>query len=361
VKIESIENKEIQADEARLLELTQRLTERVKELKCMYGISRLFENEKLLTDEILQGVIDIVPPAWQFPGVACARIKTRTKEYVTSNFKETKWSQIQNIKVNGKKFGTIEVYYLAERPIFDEGPFLSEERSLLLVIAERLGHAIERSITGSNVKFLYHRERELREKLQSEMRVRVDFTRKLIHELKTPLTALIASSNLLYDEIADERLSKLARYILDSANNLNNRIDELHDVIRGETGILQLNLRQVNIETLLKSLVEETRAMCQENDVSIDLTVDTNVPEIYADPDRLRQVILNLINNAIKYAKEGHKIDIFATRVSGYVQIAVQDSGGGIPEERQARIFEPGYQQLHPDERAGGLGIGCNC
>jgi signal transduction histidine kinase len=102
---------------------------------------------------------------------------------------------------NGKRFGTIEVYYTEEKPDCDEGPFLKEERNLIYVIAERLGHAIERQIAEDNVKFLYHRERALREKLQSEMRVRVDFTRKLIHELKTPLTALIATSQLLYDEM----------------------------------------------------------------------------------------------------------------------------------------------------------------
>jgi hypothetical protein len=119
------------SSQAKLRELTSNLTERVKELNCLYGISHLFEDERLTLDEILQGVINFVPPAWQFPEVTCARIKLKNRGFVTPNFKETPWKQSQDILVNGKRFGTIEVYYLKEMPLFDEGPFLKEERNLL--------------------------------------------------------------------------------------------------------------------------------------------------------------------------------------------------------------------------------------
>jgi len=344
--------------EGRLRELTHSLTERVKELNCLYTISRVFENEALSLEEMLQGVINSVPPAWQYPEITCARIRIKNKQFVTDCFKETPWKQAQDIQVNGKRFGTIEVYYTEEKPDCDEGPFLKEERNLIYVIAERLGHAVERQIAEDNVKFLYHRERALREKLQSEMRVRVDFTRKLIHELKTPLTALIATSQLLYDEMQGERLGKLAKYIWDSASNLNTRIEEMHDVIRGETGILKVTLKPVDIRKLLEELVAETRALAQQSNVLIELHLGDGIPEIYADQDRIRQVILNLINNALKYAKDGRKIIIEAGRTGAELQIEVRDFGPGIPEARQATIFEPGYQQAHPDERSGGLGIG---
>jgi signal transduction histidine kinase len=260
--------------------------------------------------------------------------------------------------VNGKVSGAIEVYYLEERPELDEGPFLKEERNLLYIIAERLGHLVDRQMAESNVKFLYQREKELRQKLQAEMRVRVDFTRKLIHELKTPLTALIATSQLLHDETEGGKLGKLAKYIWDSASNLNVRIEELHDVIRGEIGILKINPQKINIGALLRSLIEETQALCQQSGMAIDLYIEKDLPEVYADPDRIRQVVLNLINNALKYAKEGHGIKIEAVQKIGLVQIEVKDYGPGIPEERQNTIFEPGYLQTHGEERSGGLGIG---
>lgn len=344
--------------ETRLRELTHSLTERVKELNCLYSTSRLFENEKLTIEDILQGVIDSVPSAWQYPEITCARIKIKNNQFVTERFAETAWKQSQYIIVSGKRFGSIEVYYTAEKPDLSEGPFLKEERNLLNVIAERLGHTIERKMAERSIQFLYEQERKLREKLQAEMRVRVDFTRKLIHELKTPLTALIATSQLLYDETRGERVGKLAKYIWDGANNLNLRIDELHDVVRGETGILKLSLKPVDIKQLLQSLVNETQALAQQSGVSIELQVKGEIAQIYADPDRIRQVILNLVNNSIKYAREGRKIIIGATQLTAELQVEVRDFGPGIDAERQEQIFEPGYQQSHPEERSGGLGIG---
>jgi signal transduction histidine kinase len=352
------ENADASLGEVQLLAITSSLTERVKELNCLYGISHLFEDENLTIEDILKGVINVMPPAWQYPEITCVRIKFRNKELTTANFNESVWRQAQNIIVNGKSSGLIEVFYLQGKPDVDEGPFLKEERNLLYIIAERVGHMIERQMAEDNVKFHYQREKDLREKLQTEMRVRVDFTRKLIHELKTPLTALLATSQLLYDETEGEKIGKLAKYIYDSATNLNVRLEELHDVIRGEIGILKITPQKIDIETLLRSLVEETLALCQQTGMVIDLYIEKGLPKVYADPDRIRQVVLNLINNALKYAKEGHSIRIEGVRKTGSVQIEVKDYGPGVSEERKRNIFEPVYQQTHLEERSGGLGIG---
>ena len=341
-----------------LQELAASLTERVKELNCLYGISHLFENENLSEDEMLRGVLDFVPPAWQYPEVTCARIKFRKKVFETSNFKQTDWRQSQIILINGKALGKIEVFYLAERPPSDEGPFLSEERHLLDVIAERLGHAIERNMAMESVKKSYKREKDLREQLQDEMRVRVDFTRKLIHELKTPLTALIATSQLLYDETRGERLGKLAKYIFDSATSLNGRIDELHDIVRGEIGILKIRPGAIRLDLLLQGVMGEIRALAEQSGLTVELNLEPGLPLVTADEDRIRQVVLNLINNAFKYAKEGKKVIIRAERLNDEVQVEVRDLGPGIPPERQESLFKAGYHLVNPDEGSGGLGIG---
>jgi signal transduction histidine kinase len=341
-----------------LQELAASLTERVKELNCLYGISHLFENGNLSEDEMLRGVLDFVPPAWQYPEVTCARIKFRKKVFETSNFRQTDWCQSQIILINGKALGKIEVFYLAERPPSDEGPFLREERHLLDVIAERLGHAIERNLAMESVKKSYKREKDLREQLQDEMRVRVDFTRKLIHELKTPLTALIATSQLLYDETRGERLGKLAKYIFDSASSLNGRIDELHDIVRGEIGILKIRPEAIRLDLLLQGVMGEIRALAEQSSLTVELDLEPGLPMVRADEDRIRQVVLNLINNAFKYAKEGKKVIIKAERLKNEVQVEVRDFGPGIPPERQESLFKAGYHLVNPDEGSGGLGIG---
>jgi len=341
-----------------LYELTHNLGERVKELNCLYGISRFVEERNSSIDEILQGVVDLIPPSWQYPEVTCACIKLKNQQFRTANLRETIWKQSETIMVNGERFGNIEVYYLEEMPESDEGPFLKEERNLIHAVAERLGHIIEHRLAENGLQSSYEQEKKLRERLQAEMQGRVDFTRNLIHELKTPLTSLVATSQLLLEEERNKKLGKLAQYVWEGANSLNKRIDEHHDVVKGEIGKLELELKPLNLRQLLMSLVEETRALARQHGVSINLKLEESLPDVYADAVRVRQVVLNLLNNAFKYAAEGGRVAIKATAKSTSVTVEVQDRGPGIAEHEQEHLFDPGYQTVYHGERLGGLGIG---
>ena len=120
------------------------LKERVKELNCLYGLTKIVKNTKYSVDEALQNIIALIPPAWQYPEITCARISFEGgKEYKTKSFKESKWSQISNIIADEKKIGVLEVYYTEERPILHEGPFLKEERRLIDAIATLIGQFFE--------------------------------------------------------------------------------------------------------------------------------------------------------------------------------------------------------------------------
>lgn len=339
-------------------EASRDLIERVKELNCLYGISRLRERTDTPLDEIMQGLVELIPPAWQYPEITCARVTFKKRQFKTANFKATPWKQKEPIKVDGRSCGTLEVFYLEPRPACDEGPFLTEERKLIHAIAERLGHIIERDIVEERVRFLYQREKELRQRLQMEMQGRVDFTRKMIHELKTPLTSLMATSQLLVDETRGTKLEKLAGYVWGGAYSLNHRIEELHDVIRGEVGKLDLKPKPFDLAALLRSVAGEMAAVSRQHAMSIAVEVAEPLPRVLADPERVRQVLLNLLNNAFKYAGEGKKIRVRATRRSHSVLVEVRDYGPGIPLDRQSRLFDSGYQQYGHDSQTGGLGIG---
>jgi len=130
--------------EEALEQRTRDLGERVKELNCLYGISNLVEKPDFSLEEVLQGVVELIPPSWQYPEITCSRIILEEKEYKTENFRETEWKQANDIFVYGKKVGTLEIYYLKEKPKIDEGPFLGEERNLINAITERLGRITER-------------------------------------------------------------------------------------------------------------------------------------------------------------------------------------------------------------------------
>ncbi|NIS62552.1 MAG: LuxR family transcriptional regulator, partial [Proteobacteria bacterium] len=114
------------------------------ELNCLYGISHLLEKKGISIEEIFKGTVNLIPPSWQYPEATCARINVEGREFTTENFQETRWKQKSDIIVNGHQIGSLEVYYLSEKPESDEGPFVKEERSLIDAIAEQLGRIVER-------------------------------------------------------------------------------------------------------------------------------------------------------------------------------------------------------------------------
>ena len=133
-----------------LEDITQRkraehaLNERVKELQCLYDITNIAQRPGITLDELYQEVANLLPSAWQYPEITCARIAIDGKEFKTENYRETEWKQSSDIKVHGKRVGVVEVSYLEERPDADEGPFQKEERLLIDVVAGRLGRTTER-------------------------------------------------------------------------------------------------------------------------------------------------------------------------------------------------------------------------
>jgi len=140
------------------------IRERVKELNCLYGISTLVEQVGASLPEILAGTVALLPPAWQYPQAACARIFLGGREYKTENFVPTAWRLARGIAVHGEPAGAVEIYYLEEKPERDEGPFLKEERDLINAIAERLGRIIERLRAEEQL-----RQSEVRWRIVSQM------------------------------------------------------------------------------------------------------------------------------------------------------------------------------------------------
>ena len=131
---------------------TYDLAERIKELNCLYSISNFVENHDLSQEETLQGIVDLIPSAWQHPEAACARIVLEGQEFKTNNFKQTCWKQTNTIIAYRKTVGTLEVCYLEEMPEADDGPFLKEEIDLVKTIAKELVRVIEHKQMEEQIK-----------------------------------------------------------------------------------------------------------------------------------------------------------------------------------------------------------------
>ena len=143
--------------------LNHDLRERVKELNCLYGISKLVEEPGISLERIFQGTVQLIPDCWQYPETSCACITVRSQKFNTANFQKTSWSQIADIIVYGEQIGRLEVCYLEERPKSDEGPFLAEERKLIDAIGEQLGRIIEREETEQTLRKSEQKFRNLTE------------------------------------------------------------------------------------------------------------------------------------------------------------------------------------------------------
>ena len=118
------------------------LQERAKELNCLYQVGELLSQSDRPLDEIFRGIIEVLPPGWQYPQECQARIIFEKLLIQRSDFQATPWVQQANIIVQGERLGVVEVSYRRELPRSDEGPFLKEERKLIETIAERIGSAI---------------------------------------------------------------------------------------------------------------------------------------------------------------------------------------------------------------------------
>ena len=118
------------------------LAERIKELNCLYGISNLLENQDVSLSWIMQRAVELIPTAWQFPEHACACITIDDQEYISKNFKKTRWNQGVPISLNGKHVGDVHVYYRKKPPAGVGNTFLEEEDRLLRAIGERLSKVL---------------------------------------------------------------------------------------------------------------------------------------------------------------------------------------------------------------------------
>lgn len=233
----------------------------------------------------------------------------------------------------------------------------SDELSRLGATINGMLAALEQSET--ELRELFENEKQLRQDLEAEINKRVEFTHTLVHELKTPITPVLASSELLLEEVKKGGpVWELAQNISQGAYNLNQRIDELLDLARGEVGMLHLNPESVDSGRLLRSIVDSVKPLARKNRHILNAELPSSLPVIQADKDRLRQVVLNLLNNAFKFTPAGGSITVKARKDKAYLVVEVQDTGSGISEEEQKRLFEP-YQQLERERaRLAGLGLG---
>jgi PAS domain S-box-containing protein len=257
--------------EGDLYRTVEELTERTKELHCLYSISRLIERRHYSMEEILGEVVNLIPPAWKYPEITCARIVWNGNEFRTQNFAATDWRLACELLVNGQSSGKLEVYYLDQRPEMDEGPFLNEERSLINEIAERLGKMLERRRTETALQESEKRFRDLVENSLTGISIIQDNRVIYQNQEQERLLGPLPRNSILgdFENIHPEDVPKIKRLIQAISSGKIRRLDldfRLFPVgKKGRKGALKwVNCRAVQIdyrgrESILANMIDITK------------------------------------------------------------------------------------------------------
>lgn len=246
------------------------------------------------------------------------------------------------------KGGLLGSFVLASR---EPEAYSADDIRLLQQVAIQLAIAIDKSR-------LYALERKARLELEKQDKERTEFINSLIHEIKTPITAMLASSELLREELSGDSssLSELAENLDIAANNLNRRVSELTDSVKLRSVELALHLQAVNIEQIVKSAALQVTGLLQNKHQTLNLELSPSLGKAQADPDRVVQVLLNLLTNASKFSRRHATIWLQAYSANGELVLEVRDSAPPIDPEEAELIFNPYYRGKRRGR--GGLGLG---
>ncbi|MFW0861424.1 MAG: ATP-binding protein [Dethiobacter sp.] len=202
---------------------------------------------------------------------------------------------------------------------------------------------------------------QLNYKLSENSRLKSEFMATVTHELKTPLTAIVAFCEILLDEIPGPLNREQKEDLLDiktSAQQLMILISDILDMAKFEAGALRVEKEKVDLNDVFRVVRRTMSAIAYQNNIRLTVT-RSELPLLMVDPERLRQIICNLISNSIKFVKEGGEITVFAEADKGFAAISVADTGEGIAPELMPHIFEKfrqGEEALK--RRRGGTGLG---
>lgn len=199
------------------------------------------------------------------------------------------------------------------------------------------------------------------EELKRLSTIRSEFLANVSHELRTPIFSVQGYLETLLDgAIDDPNVNRqFLEKALQNALRLNTLLADLIDISRIESGDLQLSFRHFNIADLLTDLVATVENRAKQHHVAITLNLADNDLIVFADRDRIAQVITNLLDNAIKYNIENGTVEVTATRSAGHIRIRIADSGIGIDSQHLERLFERFYRIDKERVRSvGGTGLG---
>jgi PAS domain S-box-containing protein len=236
----------------------------------------------------------------------------------------------------------------------------------IMVSGELVGHfAIYSDVTELHQRTLELEDalKQLAEKgreLEIASKHKSDFLATMSHELRTPLNAIIGFSEVLHEQMFGELNERQLAYVddvLEAGRHLLSLINDVLDLAKIEAGRMELDLSQVELPEILRNAVSMHSERAGRGGVQLVLEAKPEEITITADERRVRQVVFNLVSNAVKFTPSGGRVDISALAANGQVEVAVADTGPGIAAEDLDLIFEE-FEQTSEGKHAEGTGLG---
>lgn len=323
------------------------LTERVKELMCLYQIAQIAEEGVEPLDEMLRRITTLLPNAWQYPEIAAAQIVLDGRTYRSFGLAEGIHRQTAEIVVGGRPRGTVKVAYTENRPEFVEGAFLPEEEKLIGAVAREVGLIVQRKEAeaerGSLQQQLIHADR---------LATIGQLAAGVAHELNEPLGSILGFAQLAQKcpQLPPQAGRDIEKIVTASLY--------AREVIRK----LMVFARQVPArkESLdLNQVIEDglhfLEARCSKSGVTVVRELARDLPHIVADPAQLKQVLVNLVVNAVQAMPQGGTLTIGTRAIDSSVELSVEDTGTGMSEDVLEKIFLPFFTTKDVNE---GTGLG---
>ncbi len=303
--------------EAERNRLVRTLGERVKELTTMYAVAHLLQMQEKPTRTLLEEITALLPPVWQHPEVAAARVQWDGLEFTTPNFRSSRWRQQAAFTTTDGRNGMVEVVYLALRPTKVEGPFLAEERSLIEAVAENLKLYLDRKHLESEILEISEREQ-----------------RRIGQDLHDGLSQRLRGIAYLSHALAEELVQKSLPAARDAR-----RITQLLDLAILEARGLARGLSPIRLEAdgLMAALKE--LACNSKNIYRISCRVACPRPVLIEDnvvAINLFRIAQEAVQNAVKHGR-ATQILIRLTAQTGGVKLIVKDDGQGLPKNFEKR------------------------
>lgn len=264
---------------------------------------------------------------------------------------------------NGHPIGTLCVIDKVPRTI------TAKQRKALEILAREVVAQLELRnnvyTLERNVVRLARTEAQLRRTQREELDLKDEFVSHVSHELRSPLTPIYQFATILRDEIGgplNDQQKEFVEIVIRNAEQLGTMIGDLLEVTRAQTGKLVVDKRRIRIENIVDDLTHSLKLMAQNAGLTLTSQISGSLPDVIGDASRVRQILANLIENAIKFTDDGGAVEVHVglrPEEPGTVCVTVSDTGSGLSSAQCDRIFEQLYQVLEDGGNTrNGLGLG---